>query len=393
MAITASWQDIPTSAVSNRFPLRLQFEGVTQQVSGLMGDKIVLSFSGFRTRGLNSSEVTFIHEGNNIWLCVFDFSSIINSETSIQMRLRPNAVRAEGMRGPSQPLFTSHIMVDPSISTVPTVTFTPAIQSETVRVTYNFPTPVSGLTLSDWTDQVEGGTATALIKNSNTEYVLLVRVDQFATTLIVTLPANSVNEGNAIIETNIPVEARYLPTPTRISNILPPTSSELERDLVNVFSEVFLEMFTVEHEGKREIPIRHLWNPDLCPTHLLPYLACAMSVDGEATDFSEDQLRSLIKTSLSIHRKKGTIASIKELIEALGYSLDRIDEGSDGHWAKFRVVMATPLSIANAKLLKMLIEVTAPLSRELSSFESSTVHQYDGTITSDGSYTHGVINI
>ena len=174
-------------------------------------------------------------------------------------------------------------------------------------------------------------------------------------------------------------------------NLMPPTSSDLERDLVNVFSEIFTEMFTVEHDGKRDIPIRHLWNADLCPVEMLPYLACALSVDGEATDFSEDQLRSLIKTSLSIHRKKGTIAAIKETIAALGYTLNRIEEGVDGHWAKFRVVMETPLSIANAKILKSLIEKTAPLSRELSSFETATVHQYDGTITSDGSYTHGVI--
>lgn len=174
-------------------------------------------------------------------------------------------------------------------------------------------------------------------------------------------------------------------------NLLPPSSSDLERDLVNVFSEIFTDLFTVEHDGKREIPIRHLWNADLCPAHLLPYLACAMSVDGEATDYSEDQLRNLIKMSLSIHRKKGTIAAIKETITALGYTLNRIEEGVDGHWAKFRVVMESPLSIANATILKSLIEKTAPVSRELSSFETETVHQYDGEITSDGSYTHGVI--
>ena len=171
--------------------------------------------------------------------------------------------------------------------------------------------------------------------------------------------------------------------------VLPQSASQLEHDLVYLYTERQKEVFTL----LGEIPIRHLWNANTCPAVLLSYLACALSVDGEATDFSEDQLRNLIKASLSIHRKKGTIASIKELIAALEYRLDRIVEGADGHWAKYRVVMATPLSIANANTLKMLIESTAPLSRELSSFESQTVHQYDGTITSDGSYTHGVITI
>ena len=174
-------------------------------------------------------------------------------------------------------------------------------------------------------------------------------------------------------------------------NILPNNSSKLEHDMVNMFSDLFTELFTVEIDGTRDIPIRHLWNPDKCPAHMLPYLACVMSVDGEATDFSEDQLRALIKASLGIHIKKGTIASIKETIEALGYRVARIDEGVDGHWAKFRVVMESPLSIANAKLLRDLIEGTAPLTRELSSFEVQNVHQYDGTILSDGTFTHGVI--
>ena len=169
--------------------------------------------------------------------------------------------------------------------------------------------------------------------------------------------------------------------------VLPQSSSRLEKDLVHLFVE--RQKSVLEING--EIPIRHLWNPDTCPAVMLPYLACALSVDAPATEFSEDQLRALIKVSLQFHQRKGTVQSIKDIIEALGYRLSRIEEGTDGHWAKYRVVMESALSIANGTALKALIEASAPLSRELASISYDVVHQYDGTIKNDGTYAHGVI--
>ena len=111
--------------------------------------------------------------------------------------------------------------------------------------------------------------------------------------------------------------------------VLPNTASELEKAIVQACSDIFQELFTVQYGNRRDIPIRTLWNPDLCQVDMLPYLACAMSVDtvavksfmNDETDVNKPKLRQLIKDSVSIHKKKGTIRAIRETIKSLGYAL------------------------------------------------------------------------
>ncbi|MYF97778.1 phage tail protein I [Candidatus Poribacteria bacterium] len=191
----------------------------------------------------------------------------------------------------------------------------------------------------------------------------------------------------AFLEFSIRVNPVYSPKPV---TVLPRSASRLEADLVDIYSQ--RQKNALLYEG--DIPVRHLWNADTCPSEMLAYLECSMSVHGDAVDFSETQRRNFIKKSLEIHKKKGTIGSIKAVVEALGYRLatmNGIREGTDGHWANYRIVMESPLSIANANALEKLIEGTAPLRCNLTSFSSETVHPYDGTIQYDGMFTYGVI--
>lgn len=191
----------------------------------------------------------------------------------------------------------------------------------------------------------------------------------------------------AFLEFSIRVNAAYSTKPV---TVLPRSASRLEADIVDLYSQ--RQKDELLYEG--EIPVRHLWNPDTCPPALLAYLECSMSVHGDAVEFSETQRRNFIKRSLDIHRKKGTIGSIKAVVEALGYRLATINgirEGTDGHWANFRIVMDSPLSIANANALEKLIERTAPLRCNLTSFSSETVGAYDGSWQYDGTFTYGVI--
>ena len=176
--------------------------------------------------------------------------------------------------------------------------------------------------------------------------------------------------------------------------VLPETSALLEKALVDTYIERQTDVLELEDE----IPIRHLWNPDTCPAALLPYLACAMSVAGTAVDFSETQLRTLIRDSYELHIRKGTIQALKDVIASLGYRLNRIEEGVASSpavpatdWARYRLVMDSALSIANGRALEKLIEGAAPVSRELVEITYDQANAYDGTLRYDGTHAYGRI--
>ena len=74
-----------------------------------------------------------------------------------------------------------------------------------------------------------------------------------------------------------------------------------------------------------DVPIRHLWNPDLCPEPLLPWLAWAVSVDEWNPDWDECQRRQMIKRSPMIHRNKGTRSAVESILGGLGFTVEIIE--------------------------------------------------------------------
>ena len=68
------------------------------------------------------------------------------------------------------------------------------------------------------------------------------------------------------------------------------------------------------------VPVRigDLWNPDKCPVEFLPWLGWAVSVDEWSDDWSESQQRAAIKSSLAVHRIKGTVAAVKAVLAPYG---------------------------------------------------------------------------
>ncbi len=72
-------------------------------------------------------------------------------------------------------------------------------------------------------------------------------------------------------------------------------------------------------------PSRDVWNPDLCPFALLPWLAWAFSADEWDPTWSEIQKRRAIKTAVAVQRHKGTIGSVADALRALGFTA-RIQE-------------------------------------------------------------------
>lgn len=94
--------------------------------------------------------------------------------------------------------------------------------------------------------------------------------------------------------------------------VLPPGSTPLEKSLEQAVSLV-LDL---------PVPARDYWSPDRCPIDDLPFLAWGLSVDQWNPNWSEAQKRGAVRSSISIHRRKGTVGALKEALDALGHELD-----------------------------------------------------------------------
>ncbi len=112
-------------------------------------------------------------------------------------------------------------------------------------------------------------------------------------------------------------------------SLLPPNASQLLRDLESVFGDSF-DLPTLN---------RYVVNPDLAPVHILPWLAWALSVDDWSDNWSEQVRRNVIKASVEVHRKKGTIGALKKALQAFNYTNVKVEEwfeyGADPYF--FRV--------------------------------------------------------
>lgn len=62
--------------------------------------------------------------------------------------------------------------------------------------------------------------------------------------------------------------------------------------------------------------IAALWNPAECPAPLLPWLAWALSVDEWDDSWDEAAQRQVIAASFIVHRKKGTVGAVREVLKA-----------------------------------------------------------------------------
>lgn len=91
-------------------------------------------------------------------------------------------------------------------------------------------------------------------------------------------------------------------------NLLPPNTTPLERNLAAANARL----------GDLATPLRDLMNPATCPAALLPWLASTMSVDTWVDTWTEAQKRAVIAASYQVHRKKGTLASLRAALAALG---------------------------------------------------------------------------
>lgn len=144
-------------------------------------------------------------------------------------------------------------------------------------------------------------------------------------------------------------------------HLLPGNSTPLERQAAVALAQI----------QRVPIPLRLLWNPDLCPVAVLPYLAWSFSVDRWDSTWSEATKRAAIRAAYFIHSRKGTVGALRRVVEPLGYLIEIVEwwqdvpEGVPGTF-KLRIgVLDTGITEEMYQELTFLIDDAKPHSRHL----------------------------
>ena len=166
--------------------------------------------------------------------------------------------------------------------------------------------------------------------------------------------------------------------------MLPGNACDLERQAALALAQI----------QRVPIPLRQLWNPDTCPTPLLPYLAWSLSVDRWDGNWSDATKRAAIRASFFIHSRKGTLGALRRVVEPLGYLIEIIEwwqttpEGVPGTFALKVGVLETGITEEMYQELTFLIDDAKPRSRHLTglaiSLESTgNFHMYASVTDGD----------
>lgn len=183
-------------------------------------------------------------------------------------------------------------------------------------------------------------------------------------------------------------------------SLLPMNATRIERSIEATTSRV----------GAVSVPITDLWNPDRCPLSLLPWLAWTLSVDNWNSDWSETTKREVLRQSVDVHRRKGTVGAVKKALKTSGFGdatlVERfgwqVYDGSiprDGsrqrfpgdHWAEYRVILTRPITIEQAEEVREILRDIAPARAHLKGLDFTEANNiYNGRLVRDGTSTRGV---
>lgn len=159
-------------------------------------------------------------------------------------------------------------------------------------------------------------------------------------------------------------------------------------------------------------PLRWIADSTRCPAPLLPWLAWERSVEGFDAAINEEQQRELIRQSISVHRRKGTVSAVRDVFRALGLGEVWILEGNhryladntlvaDGFgtggdpngWVEYRVQIDKLLSVEQANTARAVLADVARANSVLwgIDFTGATLIA-NGYAIADGAYSAGVVN-
>lgn len=181
--------------------------------------------------------------------------------------------------------------------------------------------------------------------------------------------------------------------------LLPPNATRLERALSLVIAEALAV----------PVPVARMWRPDQIPAAFLPWLAWGFSVDDWDAAWPEARQRAVIAAAVEVHRRKGTIGAVRRALAVAGWGTARIIERwgvrvYDGtvartgatrrtrpdHWAEYRVVLDRPITIAQARAVRRLLQSVAPARCHLNALTyPEALHLYNRTVPRTGTYARG----
>lgn len=158
--------------------------------------------------------------------------------------------------------------------------------------------------------------------------------------------------------------------------------------------------------------LRTLSDSQRCPPALLPWLAWERSVEQFDAAATVEKQRALIHASLTVHKHKGTVAAVRDVFRILGLGEVEIEEGRGGlrrdgtrrrsdyylrgnrssHWASYRVLCGSLLTVPQASLARALLADIAPVRCQLHSLDFSRAALVrNGYGRRNGHYTRGRI--
>lgn len=158
------------------------------------------------------------------------------------------------------------------------------------------------------------------------------------------------------------------------ASVLPPNATPLEKGFEQAVSTPALP-----------VPLRDLWNPDTCPLDLLPWLAWSLTIPDWSSDWSEPVKRARIRTAIEIHRTKGTLASIKSIVAALGGSISiqewwQQDPPADPHTFTMVLTASQNGQSASTDYLQALIDEVSRTKPVRSHFEFTIGAHVEGQV-------------
>jgi phage tail P2-like protein len=144
--------------------------------------------------------------------------------------------------------------------------------------------------------------------------------------------------------------------------LLPINASELLKDLEKTGCKI------TELEAKN----KYVFNADLLSEDILPWLAWGFSVDDWNDAWEVDIKRNIIKTSVTLHKQKGTIGALKKALSAFNFVDIKIEEwfeyGADPYY--FRVFFAIPYAGFDINILPEISKVIQNTKNARSHLES-----------------------
>jgi phage tail P2-like protein len=145
------------------------------------------------------------------------------------------------------------------------------------------------------------------------------------------------------------------------ASLLPSNRTPLEQALAQV---------GLENPGLADV-LRDTKSPENCSANMLPWLAIERSVDRWDPEWSEDIKRKAVRASFEIHKRKGTIAALRQVVEPFADIIEIAEwwqlepMGPPGTFSLGLALLDTGLSDRGIAELERMITDTKPVSRHL----------------------------